>query len=433
VPKTLIPASTAVTQCPDCAVALVSLYADESPWCDRCDWGLDEPGPQPDAGRFARWRDRRLHRLSARINRQLFGQLVGGSLDRPRLGRSELLLLAASALVGYLLIAVVLAGAYLIVVAGVVFKALGALGIAVAVLLRPRLGRVRSRLAGADELSRERAPQLFELLDRVAAAVGAPAPHHVLLDFEWNASVSTVGLRRRRLLTLGLPLWAVLRPQERVALLGHEFGHLVNGDLRRMLGGQLALSSFGRLAQLLLPDRVEAADGTSMSLLTRIGQVLTWPLMWSLAQVCWLIHLGANVVGARNGQRAEYYADGLGVRAGGSAAALSLADAVLTLDSIAAVVASRARGRQLADGWRAAAEQCREDQLARLPLRRQRSLREQAGLFAQHPPAGLRHRMIAAGRYLSPSVVLTEAQSALIDAELARYEESCRRVIAERG
>lgn len=57
--------------------------------------------------------------------------------------------------------------------------------------------------------------------------------HAVAVNGETNASVSTYGLRRRRLLTIGLGLWEILGTGQRIALLGHELGHYANGDTAR--------------------------------------------------------------------------------------------------------------------------------------------------------------------------------------------------------
>ncbi|WP_309114375.1 hypothetical protein [Saccharothrix sp.] len=74
------------------------------------------------------------------------------------------------------------------------------------------------------------------------------------LDFEFNAGASDHGLRRRRRLVLGLPLWGVLEPQQRVALPAHEMGHFVNGDPTRGIATSPALVTPGVLADLVRPS-----------------------------------------------------------------------------------------------------------------------------------------------------------------------------------
>ncbi|MER7191333.1 M48 family metallopeptidase [Streptomyces flaveolus] len=84
-------------------------------------------------------------------------------------------------------------------------------------------------------LLRADAPELFALVDEVAGAVGTRSVDAVAVDGSVNAAVTTYGVRGRRLLVLGMPLWEVLTPEERIALLGHELAHDANGDTRNGL------------------------------------------------------------------------------------------------------------------------------------------------------------------------------------------------------
>ncbi|BCJ44473.1 hypothetical protein GCM10010168_12870 [Actinoplanes ianthinogenes] len=53
---------------------------------------------------------------------------------------------------------------------------IGALLVLIAVVLRPRLGRLSRLTADAQELDRATAPALFATIERVATAIGAPMP-----------------------------------------------------------------------------------------------------------------------------------------------------------------------------------------------------------------------------------------------------------------
>jgi heat shock protein HtpX len=85
--------------------------------------------------------------------------------------------------------------------------------------------RTNPRTSGSTLDTREEAPTLFAVVDRVASAVGTRAPRVIAVGSNYNAAVSAYGLRRRRVLYLGLAMWGVLTPQQLVALLGHELGH----------------------------------------------------------------------------------------------------------------------------------------------------------------------------------------------------------------
>lgn len=89
--------------------------------------------------------------------------------------------------------------------------ALGVLLLGIAFVLRPRFG---SLPATGEEpvLYRADAPHLFGLIDEVAAVVGTRGVDAVVIQADANASVSTYGIRQRRVLRLGLGLWEVLTP-----------------------------------------------------------------------------------------------------------------------------------------------------------------------------------------------------------------------------
>lgn len=81
------------------------------------------------------------------------------------------------------------------------------------------------------EVARAQAPRLFELVDELTAKLNAPPIHRVLLDGEFNASVSQVPRLgplgwHRNYLVLGLPLMQALSPEQFRAVLAHELGHL---------------------------------------------------------------------------------------------------------------------------------------------------------------------------------------------------------------
>ena len=96
--------------------------------------------------------------------------------------------------------------------------------------LRPRLGRLPKPTEATPVGP---APALQGILDEIATALGTRAPDRVLVSPWFNASVIEVGLRRRRVLVIGAPLWVCLDRAERVGVLAHELAHFVSGDTRR--------------------------------------------------------------------------------------------------------------------------------------------------------------------------------------------------------
>jgi len=80
-------------------------------------------------------------------------------------------------------------------------------------------------------LERGEFPALFEALDRIRRAVKGPELHAVLLDDQFNASITQIprlGVLgwHRNYLVLGLPLLQLLSAEQCLAVLAHEYGHL---------------------------------------------------------------------------------------------------------------------------------------------------------------------------------------------------------------
>ncbi|MFC0526748.1 M48 family metallopeptidase [Phytohabitans kaempferiae] len=419
------PGPRAAGACARCGVATTSIR-DAEPWCPRCEWGLDRYEPARRHPEFGwQWVDRRTHRLAYRLTRHTFQQLISEGIDRRGGGLSRAVTVVASLLLLVLVALLVACGVWLLVhdfPALTIPFGLAALGLAYA--LRPRFGRLDS---SAEVLDRERAPALFRLVGEVAAAVGAPVPDVVAVDGAFGAYATAVGLRRTRVLCIGLPLWAVLSPQERVALVAHELGHFVSGDVRRGLLTQPALTMLGAAADLVRPVK------SSMVETSGLGVLLAEVVQRMLARLLFTAHVVLVGLGQRDAQRAEYLADEMSAKVAGSTAAASLADVLLVVDAVEMVVRRDARAGRGPAEWRGSADEARASAAASLPALRQLSVRDDASLFASHPPSGLRWRMIRERPQHAPTVALTEARLEPIESELARHYERIARDISWGG
>ncbi|MFU8854147.1 M48 family metallopeptidase [Micromonospora sp. SL1-18] len=411
--------------CPDCGTPTVSIR-EAMPWCARCEWNLDSYDRARQTPEFGwSWIDRRTHRFAARLTRQQYAALVGRPLESAGLGLAGTVTVIVSLLLLVGVLALAVLGVWLVVAYpfpnfAIVFG-LALIGLAVA--LRPRFGRIDPDM---EVLTREEAPELHTLVKEVATAIGAPAPHVIGVDSHINAYATAVGLRRRRVLCLGLPLWGALDGSERVALLGHELGHFVNGDVRRLLVTDPALTMLGNAADLFRPTHGTQSGG----LLELIGEWLGRILSWLVSRLLFLGHLVLVCTALRDSHRAEYLADEMSARVAGTAGATRLLDVLLSHESVALVVRQGAHGGHGPAVWRAGMNRSLAGAAEQLPLVRQLSIREQASLFATHPPAGLRHRMLTARPWRDPGVMLGEARAERIDAELARHYDRAARTVS---
>ena len=351
--------------------------------------------------------------------RALFDQVSGTRVQRPGWGVARIVSYAIALVVDLLCVALVAVAAWLIVtMANVVTVVLAIFALVLAYELRPRLGSLRRM---GTLRYRDDAPELFGVLDQIAAEVGAKPVHAVIADGQWNASYSSVGWRRRRVVTLGLPLWEVLSADQKVAVLGHEFAHGVNGDARHGVIVGTSLATLARLYSLLLPDRLtRMRRGGLTELAAQVVQSL-------LCGVIRAVFTTQQFISLRAGQRAEYLADAIGARVGSPGSMADALDVMMTgRDTYQWAVERRAHRKLHAvnrdsgpDFW----DELRSD-LEAVPqteLERRRRVSEHALLKVTdtHPPARLRISMLRGLPPSTPSVTLSAGQEDKIRAELA--------------
>jgi heat shock protein HtpX len=425
--------------CPNCATGLAGA-ATEPPWCPACEWNL-AASPRHGGGR--------LGRSDFAADQRMFEQLVGAPPRRPRWSVGVLTVLAISVLLAALLASILVLGVLLVVTGSWPIKIVGVAMIGVAFELRPRLPYVE---VAPGYTTRSDAPALFDVIDIVAAQVGCPPIDVVVLDGEFDASCARLGLRRRRVLVLGVPLWAALGPAGRVALLAHQLAHFVDGDPEQRLVFQPALSTVGTLADSfarhgrVLPDfeTPGARDGgitagqysailthkpsrnTLESMSAGLSAVAFAPLHWLFATA----HRWLRTLTARSRKRAEYYADALAADVAGS---VGMAEYCRTLLLHEAVFNTTRRWLRVGADMQTVQQEA-ADTIARhaddMALREQRSLRTDSSRLAGHPPIGRRLRLLrsrppAAGRLPADTLDLAAA-----DTELDRDYRRVARALA---
>lgn len=330
----------------------------------------------------------------------------------PRLTPARAAAYAIAACVHLVTLLFLAAGAFLIVATlpspwGIL---LGLLIASPALLFMPRLGKLPKE---GKRLARSDAPTLFEIVDEVADALGTKKASVLIVDADYNASWSVVGWRRHRVLTLGLPFLTSLEPQERVALIAHEFAHAKNGDSTRgfFVGGAL-----GALIQLYWIVRPQHRSVGPDFLINWIFILISRPLWW-------LILLEFHLL-RRDSQRADL-ADARAVTVAGSDAVVALHEKSLLEPTVRAVVqhAVRANGEDLFVSLQRAVQAVPERERER---RRRVARLEESRLAASHPPTGMRIALIEARPPSERRVELDSVRSAAIDAALSPLRPRCQ-------
>ena len=417
-----------VEVCPECGGA-VHNEGGWPAWCPACEWGLPETVPD----QRSRWQQLRARHMHARVlaNHQ---RLLGTDL-RASGGRRTVGLLLATLVHLVTVLLVVAAGWIWTTAAFPVAKAIvTVLLLIVAWEVRPRLGRVP---AGENVLTRASAPSSFAVIDEVARVIGSRTPDALVVSPEFNAAVGRAGLRGRHVMTIGLPLWAALDDRQRLAALGHECGHEVNGDLRSTLLVGTAIESLHRWAWLLLPDaragrrRGSVSAGGAMSSIFLIAEYLVPLLLLPLSVTVGLLAVGLERIAARSGQRAEYRADELAAVAAGTEAAVSVLGQFFGAEHCMHAMFLALRSDRDADVWATERRFVQSVTPAQRERWRRMAARAQHRTDASHPPTLLRQEMLLSRPPMPGEVVVTPELLAGMNGELAGFEPMIARLLRE--
>lgn len=399
-------------------------------WCTACGWNA-RPGVTAARTRRDRF-DRRLNRAAEEaLHRRV------SAAPEARFGRGAAWFgaMALAGLVHLLTVALLLAAVLLLSTPSVINRAVGAFLLLLAWVLRPRLGSVRKARRTTPHVERGEAPGLYALADRIAAELGTAPVALICFDDRYNASYRRVGFRRLPVLTIGLPLWEVLGTEQRVALLGHEFGHGAAGDAARGLWIGTALASLRGWYSLLVPGG-RRVGRTRHGGPTALGESIARVVLAVFAQATLLVHRLLRRLTALATREAEYRADRLAARVAGTAATAGLLRA-LTLGSSAEHVRSLHRLRTASAGprpARGAATAAPEppadfwtelrEYVASIPeTERARRLRvcqlDDSATDASHPPTHLRIAFVEQLPAAVGTVAWPEDEKAAVEATLA--------------
>ena len=414
--------------CPTCDSPLSS-HPDASPghppWCGACEWNLDR---FTDDSRLS-WFARRMVRADRRAGFASHRRLARSAEPSPVGAGVFAFLVLVSAAVMLIMVAAFAAGLWLIIAGGLLWPVvLGALLLALAAVLRPRFVRLKRLLTSSYRVEPADAPTLHVLIDRIAGRLDAPRPDALLLDFSWNASVTLVGPRPRRVLRLGVPLLLALDPQELVALVGHEMGHLKHADNRRAFLTAPARTAFGRLSEAIRPPS-RSADELNLPGYAAV-LLMAWQLVGGLTSLMlYATHLGVNVVAAGDDRSVELRADAMAAEAAGTAATLRMLDLLATLPSLTGYVQHYVDKGQAGATWRRVLRSVRDREAATAPAWRQLSIRTDASLLTTHPAPGRRHQWVAARPARGATVHLTEGEVEALAKEIRPYAEALHRTM----
>jgi heat shock protein HtpX len=182
------------------------------------------------------------------------------------------------------------------------------------------------------------------LSNTIADELGSDRVDGIALTTDYDACFGRYGWRQRRVVTLGVPLLAVLDSQERAALLAHEIAYERRGDTLHTLLVGTAGNALAALMELLEPEQMAMVVGERRyqrpSTLSNTVANLGMALICSLVKPFVLLF---GMLEARQARRTEQEAELRSAEVAGAAAvrsALIKSRATHTLSTLAASAAA---------------------------------------------------------------------------------------------
>jgi Zn-dependent protease with chaperone function len=421
-------ATGATQRCPKCGTTLPVVHP-YTTWCHECGWNVVSPPSPLPAGRF----DRLYEQAGRRAGEHLQQERLERSGLEPRMTPGKAVAYAIAAGVHLVTLGLIVGGIALIALkpTWVFAIVVGVFMVVVGLLVRPRLGKAPDK----DVVARSEAPALFKLIDRVAEAEGTATADVLVVNASYNASWAILGLRRTRVLTLGLPLLSALEPQERVGLVAHELAHARNHDSSRGLFVGSAIRGLAGWYMLLAPHHMGGPFDVRWGMGDlRAAEYITNAVLWVLSRPPLLLFYVEVTLLLQDSRRAEYLADAIAADTAGSDAVVDVHEKLLLESSFEQVVRQHAHPSSRADANELFA--AIRSHLATVPerereRRRQVAMNAVSSLGSTHPPTGHRIKVLESRPVHAAKVVLTSAESDEIDRELGRLRPTIGRRLIE--
>jgi len=365
--------------------------------------------------------------LSERLGRSLFEEMTRTESLKPGLTLSKLAAFPLAGLVHGLTLAFVILGGVLLVKGwpNLLAVLLAAVCLAIAWVLRPRFTKVPD-----DILPTEAFPTLYNVTGKIAGALGTSNVDGIVIGGWFNAAFTHAGWQRKRILYLGLPLFSVLTPQEKVALLAHELAHDVNGDPVRGFFIGSAIHTLVTWYELLRPQQQLWVPGAGFP---GIAPLIANIVMSVLSRVPLLGVYALSFLLWRDSQRAEYLADYLAATVSGTEAMVSMLDKFRFEDTFHHLV--HQISLQQREGKRDLFEELKRE-VAQVPPRKLEPIKRQTQiekprLDATHPPTAYRIEFLLAHPVREPKVSLPPSELKQMDQELTAVRGKVQKKIID--
>lgn len=405
-------------QCPKCGASM-PVYRDYTTWCDQCGWNIIPYVGRGESTKF----ENMYEEFGQRFSRKLYSDVVAMGSTTKRFTLSKFLAYIMAAIIHMISIVFLLAGLVIIITAGKGYflYLIGAFLLGMAWISTPKIPKLRGKIAKRDELN-----GLYNLADEIAQAMGTKNVDGIVIDENFNAAFSRVGVRGKHIMYIGLPLFDILNDEERIALISHELAHGLNGDCTRNIFIMTAWNTLYSWYETMAPGysatrRVRSRNSvfTTVSLLTAVSNGIMyiiskflWWVAWLMLQLIW-----------PSQQEAEYLADRIGASVSGTDAYISMLEKVHYYDAYLMAVQQTALS-----GGKTSLFSTLKDNIEKMPERELERLKrvgelENSRLDTTHPPTIFRMRYIQQFRSNGCKIDIQSSMKKDMDNDMAKFQE----------
>lgn len=400
--------------CPDCE-SKIPVHTGYISWCE-CGYNVKINYFESQQTKLNKLYDR----LGNKRGKGIYKKLIARKELLPGMTLSNLLVFMLATLVHLVSIISLILGSYLLFFhnSNYLFLAAGLGLLGVSWLARPRAPKLDKT---EHLIAREEFPNLFSAVDQLADAMKVRKIDGIVINEDFNASVTQIGWTRRNIIKIGYPLFSILEPEEQMAILAHEFGHIKNGDLTRSFYIGSALFSIQTWYELLEPVPLDERENMG------IAELPVYYFMALIAQIPYLFYFLLVHFLYDNAQKGEYLADDRSANTVGYHHLIKAMKKFEYAETFYSTVRDMAINRNKLNLFHVMHER-----IVTMPLREKERLSrcsqmESAKLDATHPPTYYRVQMLEkfSARPFSPAVdkeVLSSIRGEL-DSQQERIQE----------
>lgn len=314
------------THCKNCQSKIIT-YGDYAVWCQKCEWNLvleNNIKPKTKLEEFYK-------KISEKYGHNLFDQIKNEDFNKinKKITKTGVIVYSISILVILLNVVLLISGFYLLFLKEEYYiKFIGLLCLGIFYLSKPR----KVKMNKEKFISKAEFPELYKTVNLICKKLNTSEIEGIILDESFNASITEYGLTKKKVLFIGFPLWSILNNDEKLALIGHEISHCVNGDPLRSKLVSTAMNILINTGWAIYPsslkgDIMNPYIGGLRSSTLALSNYAVIPFNFALrgiSHLLWKLAYFLNTLIWINSQKSEYVADILGSSISGHKSAVSL-------------------------------------------------------------------------------------------------------------